>query len=228
MSRGLVIAIDGPAASGKSTTAKRVAAELGCLYIDTGAMYRAATLAVIEADLIGADEDTITDLIRQCSIDQISSGEGTRTFLNGRDVSDRIRERDITLHIDPVASNPKVRECLVARQQEMGQRGNVILDGRDIGTVVFPDADVKFFMIADVHQRAERRFREFQNNRTSITLEQVIADIKARDLQDQIRGTGALKQAPDAVLIDTTRLSIDEQVALILETIATQQQGQHT
>lgn len=216
MSVPYVVAIDGPAASGKSTTAKAVASELELLYIDTGAMYRAATLALIEANLLAKSAAAQEAHVRQSEISQHLQNGETRTYLNGTDVSKRIRERDITQHIHLVSTNAEIRAIMVQQQQNMGHAGNVILDGRDIGTVVFPKARFKFFMVASVEERAKRRLLEFQKKGDHITLEHVISDLKARDLQDEMRSTGPLKEASDAVRVDTSKLSISEQVTFII------------
>ncbi len=219
MTKEYIVAIDGPAASGKSTTAKAVAKELDLLYIDTGAMYRAATLALIEAELTSADADVHEAHVRKQEITQHLYEGKTRTYLNGKDVSERIRERDITQQISSVASNAEIREIMVQQQQSMGNSGNVILDGRDIGTVVFPNARFKFFMVASVEERAKRRLLEFQNSGESLSLDQLITELKARDLQDEMRSTGPLKQAADAIRLDTSKMSFKAQVAFIVKHI---------
>lgn len=219
MNEPIIVAIDGPAASGKSTTAKAVAKELSLLYIDTGAMYRAATLALIEADIITASPETHVNCIQSIDVDQKTERGETLTYLNGKDVSSRIRDRDITSYINLVATNPDIRFLMVQQQQYMGRQGDVILDGRDIGTVVFPNAQFKFFMVASVEERAKRRLLEFQSKGDHITLAQVESELKARDLQDEMRSTGPLKQANDAIRIDTSSMSFKNQVLFIVQHI---------
>ena len=212
----IVIAIDGPAASGKSTTAKSVAEKLGFLYIDTGAMYRAITYYLIENAINLSDKKLILKHANSQEIEQKNINSSTKTFLNGIDVSNEIRSREVTLNISSVASIPELRELLVEQQRYMSIGKNVVLDGRDIGTVVFPDADLKIFMVASVEERAKRRFEEFQNKGENISLEQVIKEIKARDLEDEMRSSGALKRAADAILIDTSKMEISDQVDQII------------
>jgi cytidylate kinase len=219
MNEPIIVAIDGPAASGKSTTAKAVGQELSLLYIDTGAMYRAATLALIEANITSASPEKHVKCIETVEIDQKTERGNTLTYLNGKDVSSRIRDRDITNYINLVSTNPDIRSLMVQQQQFMGRQGDVILDGRDIGTVVFPNAQFKFFMVATVEERAKRRLLEFQSKGDHITLAQVISDLKARDLQDEMRSTGPLKQADDAIRIDTSTMSIKNQVMFIVKHI---------
>jgi cytidylate kinase len=219
MSLELIIAIDGPAASGKSTTAKCVAKELELLYIDTGAMYRAATYHILQENISLDNPEAIASTIAKISINQLNRNNETITFLNGVDVSSEIRSREVTNNIHTIASNREVREIMVSLQQYMGKSGNVILDGRDIGTVVFPKAPFKFFMVATAEERAKRRLLEFLEKGIHLSLDQMISEIKARDLQDEMRSVGPLKKADDAMLIDTSKLNIDEQVKLILKKV---------
>nr|HQV31192.1 (d)CMP kinase [Calditrichia bacterium] len=156
-SRAITIAIDGPAASGKSTTARLVAEKLGYLYLDSGAMYRAVTLAALRQGVDLADPQALAGLARQAQIRFEAGEKGIKTILDGRDVSDAIRTAEVTDHIKPIASNPGVREALVAQQRRMGASGGVVMDGRDITTVVFPDAELKIFMEASAGERARRR-----------------------------------------------------------------------
>jgi cytidylate kinase len=210
------IAIDGPAASGKSTTAQRVAKELGYTYIDSGAMYRAVTLAALENGIPVTDTQKVGQLAANLQIEFVPNGEKPRIFLNGKDVSDTIRQPVVTQHINPVAANPIVREILVARQREMGQQGGVVMDGRDIGTVVFPDAELKIFMSASAEERARRRVKEFGERGEQIDFDAVLREIRQRDAADENRNVGPLRKADDAIEIDTTNLSIDEQVKKIV------------
>jgi cytidylate kinase len=218
--RRLVVAIDGPAASGKSTTARNVARRLGYTYIDTGAMYRAATLAVLRAGIDPNDRAAVEHLACRTSIRLVRRDDGSlRTLLDGEDVSSAIRSPEVTASVSAVSSYPRVREHLVALQQRMGEEGGVVLDGRDIGTVVFPDADVKVFMVADLRARAERRQAELTTQGTDIDIDGLQADLERRDRLDSTRQLSPLMRAPDAVEIDTSTMSIDEQVERVLELV---------
>jgi cytidylate kinase len=214
----LVIAIDGPAASGKSTTAKLVADRLGYTYIDTGAMYRAVTLAVLRAGIDPDDQEAVERLASECTITLASSDDARPTIqLNGVDVTNTIRTPEVTSNVSLVSSYPGVRERMVSMQQELGAKGGVVLDGRDIGTVVFPDADVKVFMVADLHARAERRHAELERTGTSVnTIEEQLAE---RDRFDSSREVSPLRKADDAVMIDTSGLTIEGQVERVLELV---------
>ncbi|MBN2788830.1 MAG: (d)CMP kinase [Candidatus Delongbacteria bacterium] len=217
----MIIAIDGPAASGKSTTAKLVGQELNFLYIDTGAMYRAMTLKAKKLNIDYEDTEKVISIIQTTDIDQIidSSTGDTKTFLDGVDVSLEIRTPEISKGVTAVCEIKEVRENLVNIQRIMGKRKDVILDGRDIGTVVFPDADLKFFMVADVDVRAQRRFKELSEKGISSSLEDIKADIVRRDERDSSRSNSPLKPAEDAILIDTSELTISEQVEFIVNKI---------
>ena len=213
----MIIAIDGPAASGKSTTAKQLAKHLHFLYMDTGAMYRAATYSALKNNIDLNNPQDLVDHIKQLNISQKNIDDRTITYLNDEDVSHAIREREVTLHINSVASVPEIREWMVLQQQFMGKQGNIIVDGRDIGTVVFPDAELKIFMVADIDERAKRRHKEFIKKDESISLTQVKDELKARDLQDEMREHGRLKKAKDAIIMDTSKLSPDDQVTFIVD-----------
>ncbi len=213
----ITIAIDGPAASGKSTTARRVARELGYTYIDTGAMYRAVTLQALRENVPVRTETGVAQIAEGIDLQFGKDPEKTVLFMNGEDISEDIRTPEIDAQISPVAANPEVRKILVKKQQEMGRDGGVVLDGRDIGTVVFPAAELKIFMIAGVRERAERRKKELEQKGLKIDLQEVMDEIRRRDKEDTGRSHGPLKKADDAIEIDTTDLSIPEQVRLILE-----------
>jgi CMP/dCMP kinase len=210
-----IIAIDGPASSGKSTTAKMLANRLRYIYIDTGAMYRACGLAALEQGVSLNDEPALRELLQRIRIEIRYAGEGNRILLDGRDVSQRIREADITKLSSEIAVIGLVRERMVELQREMGAAGGVIMDGRDIGTVVFPGADFKFFMVADPNTRAQRRFLEMQGK--GVSLEEIRSEMEWRDRNDSTRAIAPLKKADDAVEIDTSAMSIEEQVEWLLK-----------
>ncbi|HTG86300.1 MAG TPA: (d)CMP kinase [Pyrinomonadaceae bacterium] len=203
----MIIAIDGPAGSGKSTLGRMLAKALNLLYIDTGSMYRAVALAVIDAELDPADKVAVTQLAQSAGIDLEGDPDSLRVRLAHRDVTERIREDDITAMSSIVSTIPGVRRAMVQRQREMGSRG-AVLNGRDIGTVVFPDADIKFFLDAAAEERAERRFTEDQVTNPDLTLAQTLAEINERDRRDSTRADSPLKIADDAIVIDSTGLSI--------------------
>jgi cytidylate kinase len=210
------IAIDGPAASGKSTTAWQVARALGFLYIDSGAMYRAVTLAAIRRGIAVDDARSIAALARKLDITLSPGDSGNSVFLDGEDVTEAIRRPEVTRQISPVAANPLVRKNMVARQRRMGRAGGVVMDGRDIGTVVFPRASLKIYLFASVKERARRRLKELQARGVTARLEDIEVEIQRRDDADTGREHGPLRQAPDAIRLDTTCLSIPEQVEKIV------------
>lgn len=212
----ITIAIDGPAASGKSTTAKEAAKILKYTYIDTGAMYRAAALAFIRMNLDFTDKDYLK-LMDSISIELKQSDNGQLTFLNGEDVSNLIRTPEVTKMVSPVSANAIVRERLIDMQRRLGIGGGIIMDGRDIGTVVFPKAELKIFMIASAESRAERRTKEMLAAGLHANYEEIKNNLIARDKFDTEREHSPLKPAPDAILIDTTKLSITEQTQLVVD-----------
>ncbi len=219
MKKKYIIAIDGPAASGKSTTAKLLAKKLEYVYIDTGVMYRACGLSALKNDV-----DLENDLELEKMLDKISirieySGKGNKVFLNGEEVSERIRQADITKLSSEIAVIGSVRAKMVELQRKMGDKGGIIMDGRDIGTVVFPNADFKFFMIADVHTRAQRRWKEAQEKGEDLKLEDIENELIWRDKNDSNRKNSPLKQAKDAIPIDTTQMTITDQVEFIYDVI---------
>ncbi|HDR7798197.1 (d)CMP kinase [Bacillus tropicus] len=216
MDKRISIAIDGPAAAGKSTVAKVVAKKLSYVYIDTGAMYRTITYAALEQKVDIENEDQLMEVVKNVKI-EFQQGENTQlVFLNGQDVSDVIRTPEVTNRVSIVAKHRLVREEMVRRQQELAEKGGVVMDGRDIGTHVLPDAEVKIFMLASVEERAERRHLENMNKGFDSNLEQLKEEIAQRDKLDSEREVSPLKKADDALELDTTSLSIEEVVQKIM------------
>lgn len=207
----MIIALDGPAGSGKSTIAKELAKDLNIEYLDTGAMYRAMTLHLLSNNVDLSDNDAVAKSIESITIDV----EGKKTFLNGEDVSSQIRGEDINKNISAVAALGSVRDVLVRSQRQIGQSKDMILDGRDIGTVVFPDADFKFYIDASSDVRAERRVA--QNKRLGIneSFETIKASIEKRDDMDRSREIGPLKCADDAIVIDTSSINLKQTIVAI-------------
>ncbi len=216
MSEKLIIAIDGPAGSGKSTTAKLLAKKLGYLYIDTGAMYRAVTLYAIKNNILN-DEERIIDLTSRLNIELKFEDGKTKVSVDGKDVTEEIRSLEVNQNVSPVSKIEGVRKILVQKQKEMGKNGGVVMEGRDITTVVFPNADVKIFLTATIDERARRRALEFAEKGQQVDIEKVKQNIIERDRIDSNRNVSPLTKSPDAIEIDTSNLSIDEQVELILE-----------
>jgi cytidylate kinase len=213
----MIIAIDGPAGAGKSTVAKITAKTLGFLYIDTGAMYRAFTLKAIEQKIDIKDKVRLIEMARRTKVDLLNNADGAlQVLLDGRDVSGSIREPRVTAQVSDVAKIKEIREILVAKQRALGASRDAVLDGRDIGTVVFPNADRKFYIDADFAERVVRRFKELNAAGQSVSLEDVRVDLKNRDTIDSTRETAPLQRAPDAIYIDTTPMSIEEVVRQVL------------
>jgi cytidylate kinase len=212
----IIIAIDGPAGSGKSTTAKIAAEKLGYIYIDTGAMYRAITLAWIKSGS-ELNEENFKNVTNESLITLKQSSLGQRTILNGIDVSDEIRTPDVTKFVSPVSADAYVREKMVEQQRLMSIDGGVVMDGRDIGTVVFPQAELKIYLVASIEARTERRLQEMIANGMNVTFEDLKKMISDRDIYDSSRKNSPLRMAEDAVQIDTTNLSIIEQTNIIIE-----------
>lgn len=219
MRKKFVIAIDGPAASGKSTTAKSLAKKLKYVYIDTGAMYRACGLETLNRKIDLTDLEALKKMLAEIKIEIRYSETGNIIMLNGEDVSSRIREADITKLSSEIAVIGIVRYRMVELQREIGEAGGVIMDGRDIGTIVFPDADFKFFMIADVKTRAMRRWKEATEKGEILSVSEIQKELIWRDKNDSSRAIGPLKQAEDAVAVDTSVLTIEQQVNLLYNTI---------
>ena len=205
----LIIAIDGPSGSGKSTLGRMLADALDLLYVDTGSMYRAVALAVIESGIDPANLDDVTRLAERADIDLRGKPDALKVFLGGRDVTELTRTESVTSMSSIISAIPGVRHAMVARQREIGKRG-AVLNGRDIGTVVFPNADFKFFLTADPRERASRRFKEDQELKRDGSFETTLAEMIERDRRDTTRVDSPLTAAPDAILIDSSDLSIDE------------------
>jgi len=216
----MIIAIDGPAGAGKSTVAKIIAKRIGYLYLDTGAMYRALTLKVLQDNLSLKEEKEISELAAKIKIELISNPEGTLVvLLNGRDVSLDIRKPEITKSVSDIAKIKDVRLVMLEKQRELGRSGNVVLDGRDIGTVVFPNAEKKFYLDANLEERSRRRYKELKGLGQDVTLSAVDADLSNRDRIDSSREFAPLKKADDAIYIDTTFMSIEQVVDTLLSYI---------
>src|SRR5713226_1116322 len=209
MAEHLIIAIDGPAGAGKTTLGRMLARELGLLYIDTGSMYRAVALAVIESGTNETHDVTVGVLAERIDIDLAGDPDSLHVTLDGRDVTERIRDEDVTDMSSIISTIPAVRRAMVRRQRELGRRG-AVMNGRDIGTVVFPSADCKFFLTATPEARAERRLTEERQIDPAATYEATLADMTERDRRDTTRTDSPLVAAPDAVMIDTTGVSIEE------------------
>ena len=215
----LTIAIDGPAASGKSTTARLVAQNLGYLYIDTGAMYRALTLEVLNRNIPIEDEEQVVQTARKIDICLSVDDHKIRTILNGQDVSEDIRLPRVTRVISIVSAFREVREIMKQKQRDLAKDGGIVMNGRDIGTVVLPQAQVKVFMNASVERRTDRRVKELQSKGINVDRESIKAEIIQRDEIDSNREVAPLKPAADAHIIDTSQLSIDQQVQKVLDLI---------
>ncbi len=219
----LTIAVDGPAGSGKSSVARRVAAMLGYLYLDSGAMYRAVALKALRQGIAPGDEARLTELARNTHIElqpptaeQEAAGLKNRVFLDGREVTEEIRTAEVARAASLLATIAGVREVLVAEQQRAGAGGGVIMEGRDIGTVVFPRAELKIFLEASPEVRAERRWKEHLEKGEAMTLEQVLEEVRDRDRRDRERKVSPLIRAKDAVLIDNTAMGIEETARVIV------------
>jgi len=215
------IAIDGPAGAGKSTIARLVAKRLGLRSLDTGAMYRALTLAALERGVPCTDEEALLRVATSVDLEIVFDEEtkGNRVYLDGQDVTDLIRRPEVNAYVSLVSSHKKVRDFIVALQKEIARRGCIVMDGRDIGTVVMPDADWKIFLHASVEERARRRLRELRRNGHDVDLQELAEQIRQRDHFDSTRAISPLRKAEDAVEVDTTHLNIEEVVARVLAII---------
>ena len=212
----MIVAIDGPAASGKSTSAKLLAKELGFLYLDTGAMYRCVSWAVIKDEIDLSNDKQLLIFLKKFKIDLKNTGNRSSFYVNNKDVTDLIRKSNISQRVSEVSAVPDIRDFMVDIQRNYAKSENCVMEGRDIGTVVFPKAEVKFFIIASDEVRAKRRKLELESLGEKKSLSELIDEIRRRDDFDSNRGHSPLKKAFDAIEIDTTDLSIDEQVRLML------------
>jgi cytidylate kinase len=216
----MIIAIDGPAGAGKSTVAKRLAKELGFLYIDTGAMYRVLTLKAIKNNIDIKDTSKLIEMAANTHLDLTNSPDGSlKVFLDGRDVTEQIRQPQITKLVSDLAKIKEIREIMLKRQRSLGNQRDSVLDGRDIGTVVFPDADKKFYIDAKFPERIRRRFKELKDLGQQVTLKGIEDDLHNRDTIDSTREIAPLKKAADAIYIDTTNMTIEEVVEKLLSYI---------
>lgn len=214
------VAIDGPAGAGKSTLARRLAAQLGYIYVDTGAMYRAVGLYALRAGQDPKDNAAVEGLLPQISL-RLDCPDGEQhIYLNGEDVSSAIRTEQAGMAASAVGANPAVRAFLLETQRQMARTQNVLMDGRDIGTVVLPDAAVKIFLTASPEARAARRWKEYQEKGQQVSYEQVLEDVRQRDYQDTHREAAPLRQAEDAVLLDTSELDFEQSLAAMGAIIA--------
>lgn len=212
-----IIAIDGYSSCGKSTLAKALAKKLRYLYIDSGAMYRAVTLFFLRNQVPLTDDSAIAEALGNIQIDFETSREKTAVFLNGEDVSEEIRQMYISDHVSEISALKAVRQAMVAQQQALGQRRDIVMDGRDIGTTVFPDANIKIFMTADSKIRAERRYLELKKKGEDITLEEVFENLAHRDYIDTTREESPLIRADDAIILDNTDMDEQEQLQFVID-----------
>lgn len=213
------IAIDGPAGAGKSTIARKAASELGYIYIDTGALYRTVGVAAMRQNKLGSDSDIESVLTDELSVELRFSDGIQKMYLNGEDVSEAIRTPEASMAASKVSAVPAVRAYLFDLQKRIAKENNCLMDGRDIGTVVLPDADVKIFLTASPEARAKRRYKELVEKGSDVKYEDVLSDMIKRDYDDSHRAIAPLKQAEDAILVDTSDIGLEESIALIIRTI---------
>lgn len=217
--KNIQIALDGPAGAGKSTIAKQLAAQLDYVYIDTGAMYRAVTLAALEQNLNLEDGQALGELMKSLDLRLTPGEQGQRVFIGEREVTEAIRTNEVTNNVSFVARQAEVRTALVVAQRKLAERGGIVMDGRDIGTVVLPNAELKVFLTASVEERASRRHRENIARGMDSDLPSLQADIALRDKRDSERTVSPLKQAEDAIYLDTTEMNIDQVVTRLTELV---------
>ena len=215
----MIIAIDGPAGSGKSTIAKFVAKNLNYRYIDTGAMYRAVAWSANNEGIDLDDENAVGQWVSELKIEFVVDPEGQQVKVNGENTAGLLKNEIVGRGAAKVAAQKRVREILVAKQKEIGQSGNVVMDGRDIGTQVFPNAELKFFMDADAEERGKRRYLELKEKNMNVDLENIIAEVKRRDHEDKTRSISPLHPAEDAIEVDTTKFTIEEVIDQVMKQI---------
>ncbi len=216
---GFIVAVDGTAGSGKGSVTKVVAERLNLVTIDTGAMYRSVTLAMLERNVGIEETDKIAEILKDIKIEFVEQGTDKKVFLNGKDVTLKIRSKEVNEFVSPVSTIKIVREHLAQMQREMAKSIDVIMEGRDIGTNVFPNADVKIYLDATPEERAERRFRQNKENGIDIPFEEILKNVKERDYIDSHREIAPLTKAPDAVYIDSTGMTIEEEVEEVIKII---------
>lgn len=216
----IIIAIDGPSGSGKSTVAKLLASRLGYMYIDTGAMYRAVALQAKRDSVDINDSSALNRLCDNIKLEFVPDNGGLRTILNGEDVSEAIRTPEMSMAASDISALKEVREALLVLQRRMGETGGVVLEGRDVGTVIFPNAEAKFFLDASLDERGKRRYKELAAKGMDVTLEQTIEDVRKRDDNDSSRDIAPLKKADDAVVVDSTGIGIEEVVERMIEVVS--------
>jgi cytidylate kinase len=220
----IIIAIDGPAGAGKSTVAERIARRFNLLNLETGAMYRAFALKALENGLSPEDAQALEGVAGETAIRLEASPQGNRVFLDGRDVTSRLREPAVTEAASRVSVHPAIRRWMVSLQRKLGEQGQIVMEGRDIGTAVFPDAEVKIFLDADPEVRSQRRYEQIETTPAAGTMAPaaVLQDIRERDRRDRTRALSPLKPAPDAVVIDSTNLTLDEVIERVQSLISEQ------
>ena len=218
MMKYISVAIDGPSGAGKSTVARAAAAKLGYVYVDTGAMYRSIGLAVCRRGIAGENTAGIIATLPEITIQLTYQDGAQHVLLNGEDVSEAIRTPEISYYASKVSAVPEVRRFLLETQRNMAKNGNILMDGRDIGTVILPDAPVKIFLTASAQSRAERRYKELIEKGQQVTMDGILHDINERDRQDMTRAVAPLKQADDAVLLDTSSLTLEESIGCAAQT----------
>lgn len=218
MSKNIVIAIDGPAGSGKSTAAKNLANKLGFTYLDTGAMYRAITFCALRKGIVD-DTNAVIDMTRKLSLKLKFENGLTRVFVNDEEVTDKIRTAEVNSKVSEISVIPEVRTQMVKIQKSIGEHGNIVAEGRDVTTVVFPDADIKIYLTASIDTRAERRFKEFQLKNADVTLEEVKANLEKRDKIDSGREVSPLRKADDAIEFDNTGLTPEQDLEFLLKKV---------
>ena len=213
------VAIDGPAGAGKSTLARRLAAELGYIYVDTGAMFRTIGLYALRAGKDPKDNEAVNALLPEISLKFAFIGGEQHIYLNGEDVSTAIRTEEVGMAASAVGANPEARAFLLGMQRDMAKTQDVLMDGRDIGTVVLPDATVKIFLTASPEARATRRWKEYQQKGVEVSYEEVLADVRQRDYQDTHRAAAPLRQADDAQLLDTSEMNFEQSLGAMKKMI---------